>query len=144
MTTPRSSGIMGIALCFILIGLPSCFLFSGSKTDETGLARGDMTSYEVATTLWEAGRIDEALQVYHEVIAADSSSLAAARSINALADIYISRHQYDSALEMYTLLRRFPTFENPEALEKKIQFVQTAQRVLSERETVARDEGVIK
>lgn len=137
----RPSVVTLTVLCTALMGMTSCFLFGGgSKDKENVLPRGDVTTFEVASTLREAGRQDEAILVYFEAIRADSASLVAANAMNEIGGIYIELERYEQALAMYErLLTQFPTYEKAQEIQRKIEFVHKAQQVREERLRVAKE-----
>ena len=121
MNTRLSSGLSSVftltALCTILVGLTSCFFGGSGETEAVvyELPEGDVTTFEVASTLQEAGRHDEALLVYYEAIQADTISEVAAKAMSEIGGIYIELQEYDKAVDIYEkLLVRFPSFEKTE------------------------------
>lgn len=140
----RPSFVMLMVLCAVLMGMTSCFVFGGSVggsgDEDEYVPGGDITTFEVASTLRDAGRLDEALLVYAEAIQADTTSEVAANAMNEIAGIYIMLKRYDQAVTVYErLLNRFPLFEKAEEIQRKIEFVHKAQQVREERLRVAEE-----
>ncbi len=132
-------------LCAAMLGFTSCFLFSeggdnGSLSGDSNSAMGNITTFEVASTLREAGQYDEALLVYLEAIQSDSTSDVASHAMKEIGGIYIQTQEYDKALVQYEkLLFQFPVYEDAKAVQKRIDFVQKAISVQAERIKVAKE-----
>ena len=64
LSSRRFSVFTLVALCTILAGLTSCFMGGGGEAESTVevLPEGDVTTFEVASTLREAGRHDDDLR----------------------------------------------------------------------------------
>lgn len=134
-----------MGLCALLVSTTSCFLWpfgsGGNENDIMGkktTPRGPIMTYEVASTLRDAGRYDEALKVYQQAIEADPSSPVAADAMREIGGIYLQMFEYQKALETFqTLLSRFPSYQEAELVKRKIEFTQVAQRILEERKAIA-------
>lgn len=145
------------ALMYVMmLSLTGCFLFGGggggnegegdeAVDPESALSQDFMTTFEVGQTLKEAGQMDEALLVYYEALAQDSTGYGAAKCWNAIGDLYLEDGQYDKAFEAYqTLMTNFTVIEDSAGVEKKMQFVQAARKVREERLRVAKDGPTLK
>lgn len=139
----RSSLVALTMLCAALMGTTFCLLScggGGTITEMKDLPTGDVTTFEVASTLREAGRHDEAILVYFEAIQADSTSEVAAQAMEEVGGIYIELQRYDQALAIYErLLNRFPMYERAEEIRRRIEFVHKAEQVIAERRRVAEE-----
>jgi tetratricopeptide (TPR) repeat protein len=150
VTSQRRPFLTLIVLCATLMGMTSCFLFNGDGSnggDSSGggeLPMGDITTFEVASMLSEAGRYDEALLVYLEAIQADPNSEVASNAMNEIGGIYIQTQEYEKSLQTYEdLLVKFPAYKRAEEVQKKIEFVQKALEVQQERTKVAKDGATV-
>jgi tetratricopeptide (TPR) repeat protein len=135
-------------LCFLLLSLNACFLFGGSKkeTVEMGdgtkqvVSKGAATTIEVGQTLKNAGQFGEALRVYKEALARDTTAYIASRALEEIGNIYIETQDYDQALEYYEqLLSRFPTYDKAAMVQKRVDFARAAREVRDERLRVAKE-----
>ena len=135
-------------LCVMLLGLSGCFLFGGGGGDDSGeivdpeqtLSLDFVTTFEVGQTLKEAGQVDEALLIYYEALAQDSTGYGASKCWNAIGDIYLEDAQYDKAFEAYqTVMTDFTVIEDSIGVVRKIKFVQAALLVREERLKVAKE-----
>ena len=97
-------------LCVMLLGLSGCFLFGGGGGGndseeivgpEQTLSQDFVTTFELGQTLKEAGQVDEALLIYYEILAQDSTGYGASKCWNVIGDIYLDDAQYKKALEAY-------------------------------------------
>jgi len=141
-------------LCVTLLSLNGCFLFGGGGNDEESgkiedpeqsLSQDFLTTFEVGQTLKDAGQLDEALLIYYEALAVDSTGYGASKCWNAIGDIYLDKGQYEKALDAYqTLMTNFTVMEDSIGVEKKIKFVQASQQVREERLKVAKEGPSIK
>ncbi len=135
-----------IVLCALLMTMTSCFVLNIFGGDDDGLSDdgvtpiGDVTAFEVASTLHAAGQFDESLEVYLEAIQADPTSLVASNAMNEIGQIYLDRREYEKSLQAYKdLLAQFPTYEGAEEVKKKIDFVEKAFQVERNREKIAKE-----
>ena len=136
-------------LCVMLLGLSGCFLFGGGGGGnaseeivgpEQTLSQDFVTTFELGQTLKEAGQVDEALLIYYEVLAQDSTGYGASKGWNVIGDIYLDDAQYKKALEAYqTVMTNFTVIEDSVGVEMKIKFVQAALLVREERLKVAKE-----
>jgi tetratricopeptide (TPR) repeat protein len=135
-------------LCVMLLGLSGCFLFGGGGGDdseeivgpEQTLSQDFVTTFEVGQTLKEAGYVDEALLIFYEALAQDSTGYGASKCWDAIGDIYLDDAQYKKAFEAYqTVMTNFTVIEDSVGVEMKIKFVQTALLVREERLKVAKE-----
>ena len=144
VTFQRRPFLTLIVLCATLMGMTSCFLFRIDDYDRSRgdgeIPLGDITTFEVASTLSEAGRYDEALLVYLEAIQDDPSSEVASNAMNEIGSIYIQTEEYDKSLQWYEdLMVKFPAYKRAEEVQKKVEFVQKALLVKQARQKVAKD-----
>ena len=135
-----------IVLCVVLMSMTSCFVLNIFGGDGDGLSDdgvtpiGDVTAFEVASALHEAGRFDESLVVYLEAIQSDPTSLVASNAMNEIGRIYLDRGEYEKSLQAYKeLLAQFPTYEGAEEEQKKIEFVEKAFQVQRDRVKIAKE-----
>ena len=136
-------------LCVMLRGLSGCFLFGGGGGGndseeivgpEQTLSQDFVTTFELGQTLKEAGQVDEALLIYYEALAQDSTGYGASKCWNVIGDIYLDDAQYKKALEAYqTVMTNFTVIEDSVGVEMKIKFVQAALLVREERLKVAKE-----
>lgn len=136
-------------LCVMLLGLSGCFLFGGGGGGndseeivgpEQMLPQDFVTTFELGQTLKEAGQVDEALLIYYEALAQDSTGYGASKCWNVIGDIYLDDAQYKKALEAYqTVMTNFTVIEDSVGVEMKIKFVQAALLVRAERLKVAKE-----
>jgi tetratricopeptide (TPR) repeat protein len=136
-------------LCVMLLGLSGCFLFGGGGGGndseeivgpEQTLSQDFVTTFELGQTLKEAGQVDEALLIYYEALAQDSTGYGASKCWNVIGDIYLDDAQYKKALEAYqTVMTNFTVIEDSVGVEMKIKFVQAALLVREERLKVAKE-----
>lgn len=136
-------------LCVMLLGLSGCFLFGGGGGGndseeivgpEQMLPQDFVTTFELGQTLKEAGQVDEALLIYYEALAQDSTGYGASKCWNVIGDIYLDDAQYKKALEAYqTVMTNFTVIEDSVGVEMKIKFVQAALLVREERLKVAKE-----
>jgi len=139
-------------LCVMLLGLSGCFLFGGGGGGSGGndseeivgpeqmLSQDFVTTFELGQTLKEAGQVDEALLIYYEALAQDSTGYGASKCWNVIGDIYLDDAQYKKALEAYqTVMTNFTVIEDSVGVEMKIKFVQAALLVREERLKVAKE-----
>jgi tetratricopeptide (TPR) repeat protein len=136
-------------LCVMLLGLSGCFLFGGGGGGndseeivgpEQTLSQDFVTTFELGQTLKEAGQVDEALLIYYEALAQDSTGYGASKCWNVIGDIYLDDAQYKKALEAYqTVMTNFTVIEDSVGVEMKIKFVQVALLVREERLKVAKE-----
>ena len=127
-----------IVLCAALMSMTSCFvlnIFGGDGLSDDGVTPiGDVTAFEVASALHEAGQFDESLVVYLEAIQSDPTSIVASNAMNEIGRIYLDRGEYEKSLQAYKeLLAQFPTYEGAEEVQKKIEFVEKAFQVQRDR-----------
>lgn len=145
VTSQKRSLLTIAVLCAVMMSLTSCFLFregrdTGGIGSSDNSSMGDITTFEVASTLREAGRYDEALLVYLEAIQSDPSSEVASNAMNEIGGIYIQTQEYEKSLEQFeALLAKFPAYNGAESVQKKIEFVQKAISVGEERRKVANE-----
>lgn len=150
------TGSIGL-LCMLLLSLNACFLFGGgddrdssgkkmtkaekaAAQKEADAVQQFATTLEVGRTLKNAGRYDEALLVYFETIAQDSTTLIAAKAMNEVGDIHILTLQYDKAVASFErILQYFPVFEDIENIKKKIEFAKAALEVRELRLKMAKE-----
>ena len=134
--------------CVMLLGLSGCFLFGGGGGNdseeivgpEQTLSQDFVTTFELGQTLKEAGQVDEALLIYYEALAQDSTGYGASKCWNVIGDIYLDDAQYKKALEAYqTVMTNFTVIEDSVGVEMKIKFVQAALLVREERLKVAKE-----
>lgn len=141
----RSALTLLIFLCGLLVSTTSCFLwpFGSNGNGILGLKqkstpRGPITTFEVASTLRDAGRYEEALKVYQQAVDTDPTSPVAADALYEIGGIYLQIFEYQKAMDTYqNLLTRFPSYREAETVKRKIEFAQVAQRVLEERKAIA-------
>lgn len=146
-----------VLLCVMLLSMSGCFLFGGGGGNdnnneaeeivdpETTLTQDFLTTFEVGQTLKEAGQLDEALLVYYEALAQDSTGYGAAKCWNAIGDLYLDDGQYEKAFETYqTLMTNFTVVEDSAGVERKMEFVKAARQVRDERLKVAKDGPTLK
>jgi len=144
-------------LCGLLISLNGCFLFGGgggeSKNakkmtkEEKAAAKKEAkaeeqfaTTLEVGLTLKDAGKYEEALLIYTETIAQDSTTLVAARAMHEMGNVYLEMLDYEKAQMAYErVMQQFPAFEANEEVKKKFEFAKAAQQVRIERLKVAKE-----
>ena len=136
-------------LCVMLLGLSGCFLFGGGGGGndseeivgpEQTLSQDFVTTFELGQTLKEAGQVDEALLIYYEALAQDSTGYGASKCWNVIGDIYLDDGQYKKAFEAYqTVMTNFTVIEDSVGVEMKIKFVQAALLVREERLKVAKE-----
>ncbi len=128
-----------IVLCAALMSMTSCFvlnIFGGDGLSDDG----DVTAFEIASALHEAGRFDESLVVYLEAIQSDPTSIVASNAMNAIGRIYLDKGEYEKSLQAYKeLLAQFPTYEGAEEVQKKLEFVEKAFQVQRVREKIAKE-----
>jgi tetratricopeptide (TPR) repeat protein len=145
VTSQNRSYLTLVVLCAVIMSLTSCFLFhegtdTGGFGSSDGSPLGDITTFEVASTLREAGRYDEALLVYLEAIQSDPSSEVASHAMNEIGGIYIQTQEYEKSLEQFeSLLAKFPAYDDAESVQKKIEFVEKAISVEQDRRKVANE-----
>jgi tetratricopeptide (TPR) repeat protein len=138
-------------LCVMMLSMSGCFLFGGgsSSSDEESeeivdpeqtLTQGFLTTFEVGQTLMEAGQLNEALLIYYEALAQDSTGYGAAKCWNAIGDIYLDDGEYEKAFETYQkLMANFTVVEDSIGVERKMEFVKAARLVREERLKVANE-----
>ncbi|MEE2708857.1 MAG: tetratricopeptide repeat protein [Gemmatimonadota bacterium] len=135
-----------IVLCAALMSMTACFVLNifgggGDGLSDDGVTPiGDVTAFEVASALHEAGRFDESLVVYLEAIQSDPTSIVASNAMNEIGRIYLDRGEYEKSLQAYKeLLAQFPTYEGAEEVQKKLEFVKKAFQVQRDREKIAKE-----
>ncbi|SVD95090.1 uncharacterized protein METZ01_LOCUS447944 [marine metagenome] len=133
-----------IVLCAALMSMTSCFvlnIFGGDGLSDDGVTPiGDVTAFEIASALHEAGRFDESLVVYLEAIQSDPTSIVASNAMNEIGRIYLDKGEYEKSLQAYKeLLAQFPTYEGAEEVQKKLEFVEKAFQVQRDREKIAKE-----
>ena len=135
-------------LCVMLLGLSGCFLFGGGGGDdseeivdpERAVSQDFVTTFQVGQTLKEAGHVDEALLIFYEALAKDSTGYGASKCWDAIGDIFLDDGQYKKAFEAYqTVMTNFTVIEDSVGVEMKIKFVQAALLVREERLKVAKE-----
>lgn len=144
----RRASIFLMVFGVVLVSTTSCFLWPfGSGGNGNGLGkeekgkptpRGPIMTFEVASTLRDAGRYEEALKVYQQAVDSDPTSPVAADALREIGGIYVQMFDYQKAIDTYqTLLTKFPAYRDTEVVKKRIEFAQVAQRVLEERKAIS-------
>ncbi|MBI4551567.1 MAG: tetratricopeptide repeat protein [Candidatus Latescibacteria bacterium] len=142
----RRASILLMVFGVVLVSTTSCFLWpfgsggNGLGKEEKGkpTPRGPIMTFEVASTLRDAGRYEEALKVYQQAVESDPTSPVAADALREIGGIYVQMFDYQKAIDTYqTLLTKFPSYRDAETVKKRIEFAQVAQRVLEERKAIS-------
>lgn len=147
LPTLRTIGVIGF-----LLTLNACFLFGGGGKKKGGEEQGQaqneppkideevVANLEVARTLTNAGKYDEALLIYEETLAQDSLGVSAAKSLDAIGDIYITLLKYDQSIQAYQrLITEIPTYQEIDSVNKKLAFAKVAQEVRDQRLKLAKE-----
>lgn len=147
LSTLKTLGVIGL-----LLTLNACFLFGGGgkkkggegqeqATNEPAVEEQQFTApLEVARTLTNAGKYDEALLIYEETLAQDSLGVAGAKSLDAIGDIYVTLLKYDLSIQAFQrLITDFPTYEGLDRVNKKLAFARTALEVRDQRLKMAKE-----